>query len=170
MRNLPRMRRLALIVLALPLAACGSHHAAAPPPPKAPPSPAHLLGAGAKVLYGGGDWAVVTKGTAAVAAHLVNGQWHADRSGAVKLTILAPHGKSARTPQVAVELKAKSHLIEEGLWIDGKELLEKGGGLSPENLTVYGAPDGKLKPGKHVAVAYGRTDTHGTAVAWTFTV
>lgn len=161
------MRRLAVLALVLPLAACGSHHAAAP---KAPPSPASVLGAGAHVLYGGGNWAVVTKGTTAVAAHLVNGRWQADHSGAVKLDILAPHGKAAPRPQLAFELKAQSHLIEEGLWVDGKELLEKGGGTTPENITVYGAPDGKLKPGKHVAVAYGRTDMHGTAVAWTFTV
>jgi hypothetical protein len=161
------MRRLAIILLVLPLAACGSHKAAAPP--KAPPSPAHLI-PGGKVLYAGGDWAVVTKGTTAIAAHLVNGAWRADRSGKVTLHILAPHGKSASTPQVAVEMKASSHLIEEGLWVDGHELIEKGGGLTPENVTVYGAPDKTLTKGLHTAIAYGRTDTHGTAIAWTFTV
>jgi len=164
------MRRLSILALVLTLAACGSAHHAAPPVPKAPPSPAHLLGAGAHVLYSGGNWAVVTKGTQAVAAHLVHGTWQADRSGKVKLDILAPHGTAATIPQVAVGMKAKAHLIEEGLWVDGHELLEKGGGLTPENLTVYGAPDKKLAKGTHVAVAYGRTDTHGTAVAWTFKV
>jgi len=161
------MRRLALLLLVAPLAACGSHKAA---PPQAPASPAHLLGAGAKVLYAGGNWAVVTKGSTAVAAHLVGGSWKADRSGAVKIDILGPRNGAAQIPQVAVELKAHSHLVEEGLWVDGVELLEKGGGLKPENVTVYGAPNAKLKPGKHIAVGYGRTDTHGTAVAWTFTV
>lgn len=160
------MRRLAVLLLVLPLAACGSRHAA----PKAPASPAHLLGAGAVVLYAGGDWAVVARGNTAVAAHQVDGVWQADRSGKVKLTILAPHGTAAPIPQVAVEMKGPSHLIEEGLWVDGRELIEKGGGLKPENITVYGAPGAKLAKGRHVAIAYGRTDKHGTAVAWTFTV
>jgi hypothetical protein len=161
------MRRVAILFLVLPLAACGSSHKAAPP--KAPPSPAHLV-PGGKVLYAGGDWAVVTRGTTAVAAHLVKGTWKADRTGKVKLDVIAPHGKAATTPQVAVGMKASSHLVEEGLWVDGHELVVKGGGLTPEDITVYGAPDGKLAKGTHVAIAYGRTDTHGTAVAWTFTV
>jgi hypothetical protein len=162
------MRRLVILALVLPLAACGStHHAAAP---KAPPSPAHLLGAGGHVLYAGGNWAVVTKGTQAVAAHLVGGQWRADRSGKVKLDVLAPNGTATSRPQVAVEMTGPSGLIEEGLWVDGHELIEKGGGLTPEKVTVYGAPDAKLAKGRHTAVAYGRTDTHGTAVAWTFEV
>src|SRR5436305_11566488 len=160
------MRRLAVIALVLPLVACGSRHAA----PKAPATPAHLLGAGAKVLYSGGDWAVVTKGTRAVAAHLVAGAWRADRSGTVKLEILAPHGRATTTPQVAVQMTGPSRLVEEGLWVDGVELIEKGGGLTPKRVTVYGSPDGKIAPGKHTAVAYGRTQGHGSAVAWTFTV
>ena len=162
------MRRLAVLALVLPLAACGStKHATAP---KLPPSPKSLLGAGAHVLYAGGDWAVVTKGTTAIAAHLSGGAWHADRSGIVKLAILGPHGTAAPRLQVAVELKAPTHLVEEGLWVDGHELLEKGGGLKPENITVYGSPDQKLAKGRHIAVGYGRTATHGTAVAWAFTV
>lgn len=168
MRRLLSMRRLALIALALPLAACGSHHAA--PKPKPPVSPAHLLGTGAHVLYSGGAWAVVTKGTTAIAAHRVGGVWKADRGGVVKLDILGPDGKASSTPQVAVEMRGPTHLVEEGLWVDGTELIEKGGGTTPERVTVYGAPEGKLKPGKHTAVAYGRTETHGSAVAWTFTV
>jgi hypothetical protein len=162
------MRRLALVALVLPLVACGTRHAA----PKAPATPAHLLGAGAKVLYSGGDWAVVTKGKTAIAAHLVAGQWRADRSGIVKLDVLGPrpNGTAATTPQVAVSMKGPSHLVEEGLWVDGVELIEKGGGQKPEDITVYGAPEGKLTPGKHTAVAYGRTTAHGSAVAWTFTV
>ena len=165
MSNVPPVRRLAVLLLVVPLAACGSRHAA----PKVPASPAHLI-PGGKALYTGGDWAVVTKGTTAIAAHLVHGAWTADRSGVVKLSILAPRGHATTTPQVAVEMKAPAHFVETGLWVDGVELVEKGGGLKPEDVTIYGAPDGKLKPGTHTAIAYGRTDTHGTAVAWTFTV
>jgi hypothetical protein len=56
------------------------------------------------------------------------------------------------------------------LWVDGAQLLAKGGGLSPTRGTIYGAPDAPLASGKHVAVAYARTDGHGTAVAWSFRV
>lgn len=169
-RNLPRMRRLVVLAFVVPLAACGSSPKHVTPPPAS--TPAGLLGAGGRVLYAGGNWAVVVNGTQAVAARRVAGRWRADRTGVVKLTILGPHpgGKAAPTPQVAAEVTGTSHLVEEGLWVDGRELLEKGGGTSPARVTVYGAPDRKLAKGRHVAVAYGRTQAHGTAVAWAFTV
>jgi hypothetical protein len=72
------------------------------------------------------------------------------------------------TPQVAAEIAAKTDLVESALWVDGVEVLEKGGGLSPTHGTIYGAPDAPLEAGTHTAIAYGRTATHGTAVAWTF--
>ncbi len=65
---------------------------------------------------------------------------------------------------------ATSPLVESGLWVDGTELLEKGGGLAPNRGTIYGAPSAPLSAGKHVAVAYGRTADHATAVAWSFRV
>lgn len=168
------MRRLAvvLVVVAISATACGStkHAASTTPPAKAPPSAAHVLGAGAKALYTGGDWAVVTRGRTAVAAHLMGGSWRADRSGRVRISILGPHAAAARRPQVAVELKAPTRFVETGLWIDGSELVEKGGGLHPTDVTIYGAPDKNLARGTHVAVAYGRTETTGTAVAWVFRV
>jgi hypothetical protein len=158
------MRRLApLALLVIAVAACGgsAKHAVARPTDVLP---------GGKALYVGGDWAVVVRGTTAVAAHLAGGAWHRADAGGVTIDILGPHGRGARRPQVAAELKAPSRLVEEGLWLDGSELLEKGGGLKPNNVTVYGAPDANIKPGRHVAVAYGRTATGGTAVVWTFTV
>jgi hypothetical protein len=88
----------------------------------------------------------------------------------VKIDILGPDGTAARTPQVAAQMTGKTRLVEEGLWVDGVELLEKGGGLKPTQVTAYGAPERPLKPGKHVAVAYARTATAATAVAWAFTV
>jgi len=162
---------------AVALAGCGGgKHAAATTTasaaPKPPPSPARVLGGGARTLYEGGAWAVVLRGHTAVAAHLVGGAWKADRSRRVRIAILGPDPgtTAARLPQVAVELRAPARLVEEGLWVDGRELLEKGGGLRPTNLTVYGAPDKPLAPGTHLAVAYGRTQTTGTAIAWTFRV
>jgi hypothetical protein len=56
------------------------------------------------------------------------------------------------------------------LWVDGVELLEKGGGLAPTKGTIYGAPAAPLTKGKHTAIAYARTGTHALAVAWTFSV
>jgi len=158
-----------LLALTLLLAGCGSSSkdAATTAPTTtvaaAPPGPG-------RVLYAGGDWAVVVDGAHATAFHRVAGSWRPDRTGAVKIAILGPKGKVARIPQAAVELNATRPLVESGMWIDGQELAVKGGGLRPERGTIYGAPAAPLAPGKHVAVAYGRTDTHATAVAWTFTV
>lgn len=165
-RNLSAVRRLAPLALLVLAAGCGSaKHADTTTSAAAPPRP----GPG-RVLYDGGTWAVVLSGTKATALHLAGGAWHPDRSGTVKITILAPKGKATTTPQVAAEFKAPTRFVETGLWVDGKELLEKGGGAKPSDVTIYGAPDGKLARGRHVAVAYGRTATTGTAVAWTFHV
>jgi ABC-type glycerol-3-phosphate transport system substrate-binding protein len=158
------VRRLALLLAALALAGCGGSsqqttttNAAAPPGP-------------GTTLYAGGDWAVVLDGEQATAFHRVQGTWKADTSGAVKITILGPDGTAAATPQVAAELSATKPLIESGMWVDGKELPVKGGGLRPTKGTIYGAPGAPLTKGKHVAVAYGRTAEHATAVAWSFRV
>jgi hypothetical protein len=131
-----------------------------------------VLGSGGKVLYNGGGWAVVTHDTRVAVAHLVAGSWSLESKSNVKISILGPHplAKVASIPQVAAELKAPSALVEDALWVDGKELLEKGGGLHQNDQTVYGAPDTKLSKGMHVAVAYGRTASSGTAVRWTFRV
>jgi hypothetical protein len=129
----------------------------------APPGPG-------TTLYAGGDWAVVLDGDHATAFHRVAGAWKPDTSGAVKIRILAPDGKVAPTPQVAAELFATKPLIESGMWVDGKEILVKGGGLTATKGTIYGAPDTPLTKGTHVAVAYARTDEHATAVAWSFRV
>jgi hypothetical protein len=157
------VRRLIPLALAAALlAGCGGSKAK----PKAAPSPASVL-AGGRTLYRGGDWAVVARGATAVAAHLVDGAWKADRSGTVKISVLSPPSRSNTMPQVAVSLKSPTPLIETGLWVDGRELIEKGGG-KPTDATIYSAPDRRLRPGRHVVVAYGRTATAGTAVAWVF--
>ena len=162
------MRRLIpLVLLAAAAAGCGSsRHAAATTTTPAPPKPAP-----GRVLYQGGPWAVVLDGDKAAALHLVGGRWQPDRSGKVKIAILGPNPVvHAQVPQVAAEMRGPGALVEEGLWVDGRELLEKGGGLSRSDVTVYGAPDTKLAPGRHVAVAYGRTANTGTAVAWSFRI
>jgi hypothetical protein len=160
---------LTLPVLLVVVAGCGSSKSAPAPVTTAPaPSPLSAL-PGSHVLYFSGGWAVLQKGAHAVAAHRVGGRWVADRSREVTIQILGPHpGKTAlRLPQVAAELTSQSALVESGLWVDGKELVVKGGG-SPTLATIYGAPAHDLRRGRHVAVAYGRSDRSGTARAWVF--
>jgi hypothetical protein len=166
------MQRLAPIVLVLLLAACGSSSnsttSTGAAPPQTTPDPAAAVGG--KTLYRGGAWAVVVDGSHAVALHLIRGTWHPDRSGKVKVEFLGPHGTAAPTPQVAAQLSARSPLVESALWVDGRELTAKGGGLTPTRGTIYGAPDAPLASGKHVAVAYARTATAATAIATSFQV
>jgi hypothetical protein len=158
------VRRAVLPLLAVLVAGCGpASHTTSTMDASTPP------GRGT-VLYAGGDWAVVVDGVDATAYHHVAGTWRPDRSGAVKIDILGPRGTVARIPQFAVELRAHRALIESGMWVDGREIPVKGGGLNPRRGTIYGALGSPLTPGKHVAVAYARTSTHGSAIAWTFTV
>jgi hypothetical protein len=163
------VRRIALVLLVAILAGCGSSSKTGVETTTAKLVPKPGPG---KVLYQSGDWAVVVAGTTARALHLAGGSWHPDTSGLVKVSILGPHPHStaAATPQVAAELSAKAPLVESALWVDGVELLEKGGGLTPDRGTIYGATNAPLAPGNHVAVAYARTAGHATAVAWSFHV
>jgi hypothetical protein len=87
----------------------------------------------------------------------------------VRIRILGPLHSAARQSQIAAEISAKSDLAETALWVDGEELLVKGGG-SPRTGTIYGTTSAPLDPGMHVAVAYGRTAIAATAVAWAFRV
>jgi hypothetical protein len=166
------VRSLLLLALVLLAAGCGSSSDEAEPTTTAAatrPSPTSAYPGTA--LYEGGDWAVVTSGDEAVALHFAGGEWRPDRSGTVKVEFLGPDGRVATaTPQVAAQLSAPTRLAESALWVDGVELLAKGGGLTPTKGTIYGAPSEPLAPGKHVAVAYARTATAGTAVAKVFTV
>ena len=151
----------------------------------APPSPAAAMRAllkgpdpgVVKTLYEGTSWAVVQvtspndHSASAQAFELLGGKWKPDTSDNVKISILGPPrgGKATKLPQVAIEFNAPAPFIESALWVDGTELLEKGGG-SPTRGTIYGAPAKDLKPGYHVAVGYARTATTGTAIAWVFHV
>ena len=159
---------LPLLAVTFVLSACGgsSHRATT----ARPPGPAAAVGAGAKTLYQASNgWAVVQQGSKAVALHLVDGTWRPDRGGAVRVRILGPEQAAARQPQVAAEISAHADLAETALWVDGEELLVKGGG-TPRKGTIYGTTSAPLEPGAHVAVAYGRTARSATAVAWTFRV
>ena len=164
------VRRLALVLGLLVLAGCGSSQhestgttTATTPVAAKPPGPG-------QPLYAGGDWAVVLDGDDATAFHRVGGTWKPDRSGAVKVRVLGPDGTAPKIPQLAAEISAAKPLVESGMWLDGVELPVKGGGITPKKGTIYGAPGTPLAKGDHVAVAYGRTSEHATAVAWSFRV
>jgi len=130
----------------------------------------------ANPLYNYIPWAVIQVGRGtrakAVVFHLSGGAWHVDRSGAPTIGILGPKPGSVQpaTPQVAITMSSRTPLVQSALWVDGFELHEKGGGVSPTKGTIYGAPDLPLKKGVHVAVGYARNATNGSAVAWTFRV
>ncbi len=164
------MRRLPLALTLLLLAGCGSSKQGGTPtaPPTERPTPTSAVDG--TVLYEGGDWAVVTSGNTAVALRFRHGAWHPDRTGTVQVRFLGPDSPAPPQPQVAAELRAPTKLAESALWVDGVELLEKGGGLTPTRGTIYGAPGSELAPGEHLAVAYARTATAGTAVTRVFVV
>ena len=179
------MKRLVPLLAVALLAACGGGSKPQPAGTTAPagPDPAAameaLIGLQPKLEglvrtdFQGSSWAVVqsSAGTKAnaVAFELVRGKWQADQTGKVKITILGPQpGSHADAlPQVAIGITAPEAFVESGLWVDGRELLEKGGGSATKG-TIYGAPATRLAPGRHVAVGYARTATSGTAIAWVF--
>jgi hypothetical protein len=183
------VNRIALLAGVIVLAGCGStkHVVVSTKPAPLSPSPspaaamrALLIAPGSasavvKTLYEGTSWSVVeetNKGHAlAEAFELLGGHWKPDTTGNVKIEILGPqpHTRAAKMPQVAIAFTAPAPFVESAIWVDGKELLEKGGG-SPTRGTIYGAPAKNLAPGLHVAVGYARTATTGTAVAWVFRV
>jgi hypothetical protein len=160
------VRRLGLLALVALLAACGSAKKPTTTTVAAPPLPP------GHVLYEGTEWSVSQDGDKATAYHLVGTRWVADRTGKVKIDVLGPKpgSKSPPIPQLAFQLSAGAPLIDSALWVDGSEVLTKGGGLTPDKGTIYGAPGKKLSKGRHVVVAYGRTAGHATAVAWVFRV
>jgi hypothetical protein len=186
------MKRIVLLAGVIVLAGCGggSKPAAvattttAPAPPKpagamrafvAASKPA-FAGGTVKTLYQGTSWSVVqvTKGGRALAEafELLGNKWKPDTSGNVKVEILGPqpNAKATKLPQVAIQVTSPAPFVETAIWVDGTEVIEKGGAISPTRGTIYGAPAKNLAPGIHVAVGYGRTATTGTAVAWTFHV
>ena len=181
------MRRLVAVLGLLALAGCGGSSKPSPPATTAPAVPSvsaamqalikeqpQLAGA-SRTLFEGSGWSVVqtTSGgqAHAVVFHLARGRWVADMSGKVKVAILGPQpgAHAPALPQIAIEITAPAPFIQSALWIDGKELLEKGGG-SPTRGTIYGAPARSLKAGPHVAVGYARTAKTGSVVAWVFNV
>ncbi|HET7127578.1 MAG TPA: hypothetical protein VFJ93_00710 [Gaiellaceae bacterium] len=153
-------------LLALTVIAVGCGSSAAKPSGTPTPGPG-------RVVYQGTEWAVVVERGKAVAERLVGDVWQAAPRGSVKIRVLGPEPGSkgnARIPQVAAELSAGTDLVDSALWVDGIELLGKGGGITPTRGTIYGAPAASLARGRHTAIAYARTATNALAVSWSFSV
>ena len=142
-----------LLVLAVIAVGCGSSAGQRRP---GPPTP----GPG-QVVYQGTEWAVVVDGGKAVALHLVGDAWRpAQRHGEDR--VLGPKPGSTgnpRTPQVAAALSAGDDLVESALWVDGMELLEKGGGLTPTGHDLRRAGGAAREGPAH----RGRVRAHGDA-------
>jgi hypothetical protein len=134
------------------------------------------LGGKLTMLFESSAWSVVqsitASGASAVPFHLVRGRWLPDRVKGVTIEILGPDPGDRDAPvlpQVAMEITAHKPFVESALWVDGSLLNVQGGGTAT-NGTIYGAPVGRLRAGRHVAVGYARTATVAAAVAWTFQV
>lgn len=157
------MRRAALLLLVVPLAACGGAKA---------PALGFPPGVKAEQRDVGGGWSVAW-GTAGSRAYAVALHGKAVvRSADVKLRVLGPDPGStaASLPQVAAEIRAMAPIEDSTLLVDGTPLDTKSGGPSPSYVSVYGAPAAALARGRHVAVAFARAGDAASAVAWTFTV
>ena len=156
---------MALLALAAALAGCGGSS----PTLELPGAPA---GAEVQQRDLGGGWGVAwaASGSRAVAAALKDGE----PAGGSPVTIRPlgpdPGETVGRIPQVAAELAAPGALVDYALLVDGEPLDVRGGGLTPQKITIYGAPLQGLDPGRHVVVAFARTDDAAAARAWTFTV
>jgi hypothetical protein len=188
------VKRLALILAVGALAGCGGSSrttsttttttttTASPPVPSALAAMRALVASQPALagkltkLYEGGPWAVIESASGgrahAVVLRLAGNTWHEESSRGVKITILGPQPGAtvAKIPQIAIGFTSTgAPFVESALWVDGKELLEKGGG-TPTDGDIFGAPTAALKPGMHVAVGYARSDKSGAAVAWVFRV
>jgi hypothetical protein len=159
------VRAAVLLVLAATVAGCGGSAATL----ELPGAPAD-----AKVQQRdlGGGWGVAWTASRgrAYAASLKDGAVAADSPVTVRPLGPDPGETTGRVPQVAAELSAPTALVDYALLVDGEPIDVRGGGLTPRRISIYGAPAAELDPGRHVAVAFARTDKAAKAVAWTFTV
>lgn len=97
-------------------------------------------------------------------------RWTVELGGPIRVEAVRPEpGERVTTrTQIAAEVKAGARIEEAGLWLDGRALPARGGGLEPDALTMF-AESGDLAPGRHSAVAFTSTARNAVALAWTFT-
>ena len=97
-------------------------------------------------------------------------EWSVELGGPVRIEAVRPEPgeRVMRRTQVAAEVKAGAPIEDAGLWLDGRALPARGGGLTNRAITMF-ADTGTLEPGRHAAVAFAATASHATAYAWPFT-
>jgi hypothetical protein len=105
----------------------------------------------------------------AAALRLEDGLWRIELGSPVRIDPLRPKpGETvARRTQLAAEVSAGTPIVEAGLWLDGVAFPSRGGGPSPNALTMFGETSA-LEPGPHFAVAFASTQSNASAHAWAF--
>jgi hypothetical protein len=108
----------------------------------------------------------------AAVMRLEHGRWRADLLSPVKVRPLGPSQGTRVGPvmQAAAEVAAPVAVSDGAIWVDGRAIAGKSGGIDPEHVTFYGQPLRPLARGRHVAVAFARAGNQAGAVAWTFSV
>jgi hypothetical protein len=105
----------------------------------------------------------------AAALRLEDGLWRVELESPVRIQPLRPKpGETvARRTQLAAEVRAGERIVEAGLWLDGLAFPSRGGGPSPNALTMFGESSG-LARGPHVVIAFASTAANASARAWPF--
>jgi hypothetical protein len=105
----------------------------------------------------------------AAALRLERGLWRVELGSPVQIEPLRPKpGETVkRRTQLAAEVTAGAPVVEAGLWLDGHAFPSRGGGPTPNALTMFGETS-RLTPGPHTVVAFASTTAGATARAWAF--
>ena len=105
----------------------------------------------------------------AAALRLEDGLWRIELGSPVRIDPLRPKpGETVtRRTQLAAEVSAGMPIIEAGLWLDGVAFPSRGGGPSPNALTMFGETSA-LDRGPHFVVAFASTQASASARAWAF--
>lgn len=105
----------------------------------------------------------------AAALRLENGLWRVELGSPVRIEPLRPKpGETvARRTQLAAEVKAGTPIVEAGLWLDGLAFPSRGGGPTPNALTMFGETSA-LAGGTHFVIAFASTQANASARAWAF--
>lgn len=105
----------------------------------------------------------------AAALRLERGLWRVELESPIGIEPLRPKpGETvSRRTQLAAEVTAGSPILEAGLWLDGLAFPSRGGGPTPDALTMFGETP-TLSPGSHTVIAFASTAAHAAARAWPF--
>jgi hypothetical protein len=105
----------------------------------------------------------------AAALRLERGLWRVELGSPIRIEPLRPKpGETVlRRTQLAAEVTAGAPVVEAGLWLDGLAFPSRGGGPTPNALTMFGETT-TLRSGAHHVVAFASTASNATARAWPF--